>query len=151
MSAPPMPSTVAQTAAAPDDSPEFAAFSEAMDVFVHATKRARTRLSEEEGIDLSLSQLHLLGGLEAAGQPLGVGELAHAAELSVPTVTRMVDGLVRRGIVARERDACDRRVVHVSLTDPGRELMERKRAAIRERRVAIFRPPSPGERRGAAR
>jgi DNA-binding MarR family transcriptional regulator len=135
----------------PADSPEFTAFSEAFDAFVHATKRARTRMSREEGLDLSLSQLHLLGVLESADRPLGVGALAQAAEVSVPTVTRMVDGLVRRGIVARERDTEDRRQVRVSLTDPGRELVERKRAAIRERRLAIFHSLSKGERAEAAR
>lgn len=129
---------------------DFESFCESLDLFVHATKRTRARLPEE-ALDLSMSQFHLLGALDAAEGPLAVSELAHAAELSVPTVTRMLDGLVRKQIVSRDRDSSDRRVVRVALTDRGRELVATKRAVVRERRTALFDSLSPGERREAAR
>lgn len=40
-------------------------------------------------------------------------------------VTRLVDRLVKRGLVERNRDKADRRVVRVRLTRQGAELMER--------------------------
>lgn len=40
-------------------------------------------------------------------------------------MTLVVDNLVRRGLVTREQDAADRRSVVVSLTEDGRQLVER--------------------------
>lgn len=42
-------------------------------------------------------------------------------------MTRLVDGLVERGLVSRERDTGDRRVINLSMTDAGREAAERGR------------------------
>jgi DNA-binding MarR family transcriptional regulator len=42
-------------------------------------------------------------------------------------MTRLVDGLAERGLVARERDTGDRRVVNLTLTEAGREAAERGR------------------------
>ncbi len=47
-------------------------------------------------------------------------ELAHRAMLSPSSLTRVVDRLVERGLVARDRSTADTRVVHASLTDAGR-------------------------------
>ena len=38
------------------------------------------------------------------------------------TVTRLLDGLVRKGVIRRETDATDRRVIRIWLTDAGRRL-----------------------------
>ncbi len=43
----------------------------------------------------------------------------------VPDITRLLDRLERAGLVARHRDARDRRVVRASLTAEGRALVER--------------------------
>jgi len=40
-----------------------------------------------------------------------------------PDVTRLVDRLVQRGLVERNRDTHDRRVVQVSITERGREIL----------------------------
>jgi DNA-binding MarR family transcriptional regulator len=44
--------------------------------------------------------------------------------LATSTMTRIVDNLVRDGYIERTQDDQDRRVVHVSLTDKGKELFE---------------------------
>jgi DNA-binding MarR family transcriptional regulator len=62
------------------------------------------------------------------GGPQTTSELARREGVSGPTVTRIVDALVREGLVRREGDAGDRRVVRLSATGSGRELMERARA-----------------------
>ena len=41
-----------------------------------------------------------------------------------PNITRLLDGLVKRGMVARSADVNDRRVSRVSLTDQGRQFFE---------------------------
>jgi DNA-binding MarR family transcriptional regulator len=102
--------------------------------------------------ELSSSQFQLLDALEHLGAAMPVSALAEAAEVAVPSATRMLDGLAERGIVERTRPtAGDRRRVDVTLTDHGRELVAAKRAAIAAKRRAIFESLSPGERRSAAR
>ncbi|TWT94671.1 MarR family winged helix-turn-helix transcriptional regulator [Stieleria varia] len=50
-----------------------------------------------------------------------VAMIAHAVQLSAPTVSRILDKLDGDGYVARERNSKDRRRVCVSLTDKGRQ------------------------------
>jgi DNA-binding MarR family transcriptional regulator len=49
--------------------------------------------------------------------------LAEALDVSQASATGIVDRMEQRGLVARDRDAQDRRIVHVALTDQGRELI----------------------------
>ncbi len=66
--------------------------------------------------------------------PVTLGELAGAEGVRPPTITRVVEGLERAGLVARRADAEDRRVTRVRATARGRALLERARA----RRVAAL-------------
>ena len=68
------------------------------------------------------------------GGPLTLGELAAAEQVRPPTITRLVQGLERRGLVRRERDPRDRRVQRVHATLRGRRVL----LAARERRVAAL-------------
>jgi long-chain acyl-CoA synthetase len=56
--------------------------------------------------------------------PLSAGELAQRFGVSRPTITRMVDGLVRKGLVERHTGAEDRRIALTSLTVQGRAMLE---------------------------
>lgn len=51
--------------------------------------------------------------------PRDVSRLAAFAGTSVSAMTRLVDGLAKRGFVERNRDPDDRRRVVVTLTEPG--------------------------------
>ena len=62
------------------------------------------------------------------GGPQTSSELARREGVAAPTMTPIVDALVRDGLVTRESQPGDRRVTRLSATDPGRELMERGRA-----------------------
>ena len=64
--------------------------------------------------------------------PKRVTELAESEALAQPTVTRLVDSLQQRGLVARERGAEDGRVVLVSITADGRGTVEAYRTQIRD-------------------
>jgi len=65
--------------------------------------------------DLSLSQYNLLRILRGAGKKgLPVGTIAKRMINRDPDVTRLVDRLLKRGYLVRERDENDRRVVHVN-------------------------------------
>jgi len=61
------------------------------------------------------------------GGPHSLGGLAAAEDVAGPTMTRIVDGLVEAGLVARETDPTDGRAVTLSATVAGRELMDQAR------------------------
>lgn len=59
-------------------------------------------------------------------------DIASKMQMPLPGASRLVDRLVRRGMVARQPDAYDRRVVRVMLTESGRaglaEIDDKRRA-----------------------
>lgn len=62
------------------------------------------------------------------GGPQSNGSLARRERVSTPTMSRLVDALVRDGYATRTEFAADRRQTRLSATDAGRSLMERGRA-----------------------
>ena len=61
---------------------------------------------------ISLIHLNVLTLLEASG-PMSMGRLADALDISVASITGVIDRMEARGLVERRRDAEDRRVVLV--------------------------------------
>ena len=51
-------------------------------------------------------------------------EIAEEAMLSLSTVTGLMDNLVAKALVRRERSELDRRVVRIELTDEGRKMYQ---------------------------
>jgi len=82
------------------------------------------QLSKEVG--LTVPQLVCLKAVGEAGPdaPLTVAGLADQVQLSSATVSRIVDRLVRAGLVSRERGTADRRVVWIRLTHEGEDRFE---------------------------
>lgn len=73
--------------------------------------------------DLTPTQFYALHWSNSAnGKTLG--EVSERLLCTPSNVTRVVDLLVRRGLLKRERDSEDRRVVRVSLTPAGQQLYE---------------------------
>src|ERR1700692_1280816 len=71
-------------------------------------------------LDLSFTQLKALCALETDGEERSVKALAESLGVSLPAMSRAVDGLFERGFVRREEDTVDRRMKRVRLTDAGR-------------------------------
>jgi DNA-binding MarR family transcriptional regulator len=63
------------------------------------------------------------------GGPMSIGRLAAIEQVSPPAVTKTVSALEAAGLAERARSDADRRVVIVRVTDAGRALLERGRAA----------------------
>lgn len=82
--------------------------------------------------EFSHTQIHVLMWLGVDG-PLMMGELARRAGITEKTITGVVDRLEKAGVAARLRDAEDRRVVRVGLTDSGREMFKDLEATMRKR------------------
>jgi DNA-binding MarR family transcriptional regulator len=86
------------------------------------------RISRDDGADgVTPARLSALSVLVYGGAAT-VGDLARRQGVSLPTISRMVDGLVGAGLVERSEDPRDRRAVRLEVTRRGRELMERGRA-----------------------
>jgi MarR family transcriptional regulator, organic hydroperoxide resistance regulator len=132
---------------------EVEAFTAGLDDFLRALRTARGRFNRAPVVpELSASQFHLLEPLATGCGSLPLCALAEAADVAPPTASRMLNGLVRRGIATRTRpEEGDRRRVEVTLTAEGRKLVAAKRARIVETREEVFHRLSPSERRAAAR
>ncbi len=77
---------------------------------------------------LSPPQVHLLfaiAGRKDAG--ISMKELAELSSITPGAVTQFVDGLVERGLVAREGDTNDRRIVRLKLTELAKSQFEKFR------------------------
>src|SRR5918999_325999 len=91
---------------------------------IHLLRRLR-RVDATTGLSgprLSALSVVVFGG------PLTLGELAAAEQVKPPTMTRLVRALEARGLVSRETDEHDGRVVRLRATAKGRSLMAQGRA-----------------------
>jgi DNA-binding MarR family transcriptional regulator len=110
-------------------------FLAAFDAFTRAVRRARGAPAANGG--LTLSQYGLLEGLTS--RPAArVQELAGDAGITPSTATRILDALERRGVVERARSAEDRRVVAVSLTGLGQQMLHEQQDWLRGRERAFY-------------
>lgn len=76
------------------------------------------------GANLSQSQYNILRILRgAAPEGLPCGEISERMVRRDPDLTRLLDKLEARGLVARERSTADRRVVLASITEEGLALL----------------------------
>jgi DNA-binding MarR family transcriptional regulator len=79
---------------------------------------------DELGLSLTqLKAIQLLSTNEAA--EMSVKQLGDSLELSMPAISRAVDGLVHRGLVTRTEDEEDRRIKRVRPTKEANQLVER--------------------------
>ena len=75
--------------------------------------------------DLSANQYNVLRILRGAPQGLPCGEIANRMITRDPDVTRLLDRLEKRGLVARCRETKDRRTVMTRITAEGLKLLAR--------------------------
>jgi DNA-binding MarR family transcriptional regulator len=92
---------------------------------LRADRRLRSRDPKRAGA-LSYAQVRALALLDSE-QEATAGQLAKAADLTPASVTALLDQLEQDGMVQRRRSEEDRRLVVVSLTPRGSELLAQKR------------------------
>jgi DNA-binding MarR family transcriptional regulator len=85
-------------------------------------------------LDLSFTQIKALCALEADGDGRSVKALAESLGVSLPAMSRAVDGLFERGLVDRREDPLDRRIRQVPLTAAGRRVPQ----ALNEARLSAL-------------
>ena len=89
---------------------------------LHLLRRLRT----EDDAGVSPPRLSALSVVVFAG-PIGIGALAAAEGVAAPTMTRLVDGLEREGLVRRRPDPADARGVLVEPTATGKRILTKGR------------------------
>ena len=98
-----------------------------LDTFIKLTRctdSLMARIAERNTIgDLTFSQFAVLEALYHLG-PMTAGEVGQKILKSGGNMTLVIDNLERDGLVRRERDANDRRVIHVHLTEVGSSKLE---------------------------
>jgi DNA-binding MarR family transcriptional regulator len=90
---------------------------------IHLLRRAA---EEDRGAGVSRARLSALSVVVFRG-PLTLGELAAAEGVRSATMTGIVNGLERDGLVRRRPHGTDRRAVQVEASAAGRRLLERAR------------------------
>ena len=96
---------------------------------VHSVSMRMLRMlrREDEEAGMSASRLSALSLIVFAG-PLSLNALSDAEHVRAPTMSRIVEHLVKDGLVTREADPADRRSVKIAATDAGRALLDEGRA-----------------------
>jgi DNA-binding MarR family transcriptional regulator len=97
---------------------------------IHLLRRLR-----EEDVKSGLGPARLSAlSVVVFGGPLSLRKLAAAEQVKPPTMTRIVQGLERDGLVSRQVDARDGRVIQIRATRKGIRAMER----ARDQRLQVF-------------
>jgi DNA-binding MarR family transcriptional regulator len=111
--------------------------------YIQTIRRALDDFGDD--VALTLPQFRCLKAIAAQGVTLTT-HLARQVQVTVPTMTSRLDGLVERGLVQRQPDPLSRRQVRVSLTAAGDELLARYQAAIAARLSEVLAPLSTDAR-----
>ena len=110
---------------------------------IHLLRQLR---KEDDASGLSAPRLSALS-VVVFGGPLSLGDLARAEQVRPPTMTRIVTGLEREGLVTRNGAISDRRLTLIEATPRGRKVLAAGRARRVEKLAAALDSLS-GEERG---
>jgi DNA-binding MarR family transcriptional regulator len=91
---------------------------------IHLLRQLR---KEDDASGLSAPRLSALS-VVVFGGPLTLGDLARAEQVKPPTMTRIVTGLEKDGLVKRKGDARDKRLTHIVATRKGQRVLFAGRA-----------------------
>jgi DNA-binding MarR family transcriptional regulator len=97
---------------------------------IHLLRRVR---KQDEKLGLTAARASALS-VVVFGGPVTIGQLARAEQVAAPTMTRLVAAMEREGLVKREPDAKDRRVIWIRATPKGARILQEGR----KRRVAAL-------------
>jgi DNA-binding MarR family transcriptional regulator len=107
-----------------------------MDAFRRIVHALRSSHRAAADLDLTGAQLFVLATLGAAGEKMGVTELAERTRTDQSTVSVVAGRLVDRGLVERARSTVDTRRVELSLTPRGRMLQQKTPTTVAQQKLA---------------
>ncbi|HEX5928849.1 MAG TPA: MarR family transcriptional regulator [Solirubrobacterales bacterium] len=109
---------------------------------------SQLRVIEESGLSITQCKVLLeMGGLGQASEAWQVGDLAELFGVSLPSMSRAVDALVKKKLATRVEDPDDRRARQVRITARGKDLVETL-VTVRQAGIEAFAATlSPAQRR----
>lgn len=108
---------------------------------IHLLRRLR---KQDEASGLTAARASALS-VVVFGGPVTIGQLAAAEQVSAPTMTRLLIGMERGGLLKRERDAKDRRVVWIRPTAKGARILQEGRRRRVEALAGELEDLGPGD------
>ncbi len=79
---------------------------------------------QENGIKLSISEVHTLEAIEKAKEDNKMTDIAQLLNITASTLSINVNRLVKKGYIDKVQDEKDRRVVHLILTNAAVNVLE---------------------------
>ena len=116
---------------------QYATYSFLLDRTARKVKQFAQRRFKELGFEITVDQWIVLKKL-GEHENLNQKELAEQLSKDTPTLTRIIDLLVDKGLVLRKIDPEDRRKFHVGLTDKGTWMLEEYQSPIRDIRLKAW-------------
>jgi DNA-binding MarR family transcriptional regulator len=83
----------------------------------------RSEMRRRRSLDLTVPQFRALAFVNR-NEGSSLWEVAHHMGLTPPSTSRLVDGLITRGLMARNDHPTDRRRVRLTVTGPGLAVLE---------------------------
>jgi len=108
---------------------------------IHLLRNVRT---EDSAMGIGPAQASALS-VVVFGGPLSLNELAQAEQVTPPTMSRIVEALVRAGLVLREANRDDRRSITISSTDKGTKIIHEGRSRREKRLIKLLSTLDPDE------
>jgi len=116
---------------------QYGTYSFLLDRTAKKVKQFAQRRFKELGFEVTVDQWIILKKL-GENEDLNQKELANMVFKDTPTLTRIIDLLVDKGLVSRNLDENDRRCFVISLTGAGRAILDEYQAQVMEIRLKAW-------------
>ncbi|MBI5568017.1 MAG: MarR family transcriptional regulator [Chloroflexi bacterium] len=103
---------------------------EILEVVPQIMRAIRTEMRRHRTADLSVPQFRTLAVIDRNANA-SLSDVAEHIGLTLPSMSKLIDGLVARKLVTRQTDPTDRRRMTLALTRSGQAALEASRAATR--------------------
>jgi DNA-binding MarR family transcriptional regulator len=116
-------------------------------IVLRQTRDAIMRNMDADVLDgsVSASGMQLLFALNRAERPVSQRDLTHYLFRRGHSMSGLVDRMVNNGLISRERDTVDRRIVNVSVTQKGEDVFDAAHPKINKTVTDIFSALSDSE------
>lgn len=118
---------------------------EVLNVIPVVMRALRTRMRASRAVGLSVPQFRVLSFVHRRGTA-SLSDIAEHMGLTLPSMSKMVDGLLSRGLVDRAQDEADRRRIAIWITPRGIDASAATRADTQQWLAERLRRLDPRER-----
>ncbi|WHY02918.1 MarR family transcriptional regulator [Neobacillus sp. DY30] len=98
-------------------------------VSFEVNKKAESLIKSQIEEDLTIDQHYIIGYIKNTKECTS-SELAEAFEVNKSAITAIINRLADKGLIERTRDENDRRVVYLTLSDKGQELIQKTQEKV---------------------